>query len=264
MFLLYRHHRKRRRHTTHNDELDHPLTTTMPIEKVVSPPVENKRHSVPGTSGRTKQTCEPIHMTLQEVRQFLHNLYSSASDSSGEHHVQECDRSTKQQSGLQPNRKNRKNTFAINIKNRKSKEQCETIENNKITDTEHVEKSKKTSPHGKNSFSNTLKQTLCNLFRFRRSEPPPDTMLVLGVPCAPPFSKRALPPLPVSNHPDTIESLDCVDDCEETNMDFAASIEKVKDVSFYFLVKCFNIYLLLVVTAQNFCSLKRANVVNLI
>uniref|UniRef100_A0A1B6C6H0 Suppressor of cytokine signaling 7 n=2 Tax=Clastoptera arizonana TaxID=38151 RepID=A0A1B6C6H0_9HEMI len=228
-------HRKRRRHTTHNDEVNNLEPNNNPmIGNRVSIPVENKRHSVPGTSGKTKQTCEPIHMTLQEVRQFLHNLYSSASDSSGEHN-QEYDKPTKKQASIHLTRKNRKTTFAINIKHRKSKEQSEPIENNKMTDSECTEKINKTNSHSKHSFSHTLKQTLCNLFRFRRSEPSPNTVIVLGVSCDPPFSKRALPPLPVSHQSETINSLSCVQDCEEygTNMDFASSIEKVKDYGWY-------------------------------
>lgn len=153
-------------------------------------------------------------MTLQEVRQFLHSLYSSASDSSGEHRV----------TPLQSNRKTKKHTFAINIKNRKSKE-C--VNDTQVLNIERNDKSKKTG--GKSSFSCTLKQTLCNLFRFRRPEPPPDTVIVLGVPHPPPFIKRALPPLPISNQPPG--SLELLEEADETNMDFAASIEKVKDVS---------------------------------
>lgn len=218
MFLfIYRHHRKRKRYQPQSE-----LVTPTAIEASIniSPSAENKRHSVPGTSG---QTCEPIHMTLQEVRQFLHSLYSSASDSSGEHRVTPLP-------PVQSNRKTKKNTFAINIKNRKSKECVTDAEGNQVLNIERNDKSKKTT--GKSSFSCTLKQTLCNLFRFRRPEPPPDTVIVLGVPHPPPFIKRALPPLPISNQPSSRKgSLELLEETDETNMDFASSIEKVKDVS---------------------------------
>lgn len=147
-------------------------------------------------------------MTLQEVRQFLHNLYSSASDSSGENRLPP--------QLLHTSRKNKKNTFAINIKNRRSKE---SVINNQVLNSENIDKSKKIQ--SKSSFSCTLKQTLCNLFKFRRPEQPPDTVIVLGVPHPPPFTKRALPPLPVNNRTKI----------GETNMDFISNIEQVKDVS---------------------------------
>lgn len=195
-----------------------PTTTESTI--VTSPLSDNKRHSVPGTSG---QSCEPIHMTLQEVRQFLHSLYSSASDSSSEQRMPPPP-------PVHSNRKHKKNTFAINIKNRKSKECVTSVDSNQVLNSERIDKSKK--PQSKSSFSCTLKQTLCNLFRFRRPEPPPDTVIVLGVPRPPPFSKRALPPLPISNQSTSgTDSFDLLEETEETNMDFASSIEKVKDVS---------------------------------
>lgn len=160
-----------------------------------------------------------------QVRQFLHSLYSSASDTSV--------------AALAPsppahtNRKSNKNTFAINIKNRKSKECADT----QVLSSERINGKSKKSP-GKTSFSCTLKQTLCNLFRFRRPEPPPDTVIVLGVPHPPPFSKRALPPLPISNQSTPGKhSLQLIEDSEENNMDFASSIEKVKDVSYFIDLK---------------------------
>jgi len=214
----HRHHRKRRRQQAQS-ELVTP-TTTEP--SAVSPPtVESKRHSLPGPG--TSQPCEPIHMTLQEVRQFLHSLYSSASDTSSEHRVP-----PPPPANTNTNRNNKKNTFAINIKNRKSKDSAGDVES-KVFNSERIDKKK---PQGKSSFSCTLKQTLCNLFRFRRSEPPPDTVIVLGVPHPPPFSKRALPPLPVSQQP-TSDVLQLLEETEETNMDFASSIEKVKDYGWY-------------------------------
>ncbi|XP_054274609.1 uncharacterized protein LOC128994231 [Macrosteles quadrilineatus] len=206
----HRHYRKRRRYQPQS-ELVTPTTGELPpVMGGTVIAAEAKRHSVPGTSG---QACEPIHMTLQEVRQFLHSLYSSASDTS-DHQPQ-------------TNRKQKKNTFTINIKNRKNKGTTTEVE----VASERIEKKK---PQGKTSFSCTLKQTLCNLFRFRRPEPPPDTVIVLGVPHPPPFSKRALPPLPVSNQTSpSVDSLHLLQETEETNMDFASSIEKVKDYGWY-------------------------------
>lgn len=225
----HRHQRKRRRHTAQPDFEQHfaPPSTT---EESLTVESENKRHSVPGTSSRSRQACEPVHMTLHEVRQFLHNLYSSANESSTEHLG---DLNKRTPPVVQSSRKYKKNTFSINIKNRRSKEQCSTNETNKVAHGEHVQKSKKTSSQGKSGFAYTLKQTLCNLFRFRKTEPPPDTMIVLGVPRAPPFTKRALPPLPITKQPTDGEHFALAEETEENNVDFASSIEKVKDYGWY-------------------------------
>ncbi|XP_075229834.1 uncharacterized protein LOC142329280 [Lycorma delicatula] len=380
----HRHHRKRRRNTadtssaftnnnaTINSKFDsniaaqptNRLITDCSMELQSCPtPVDNKRHSLPGTSmsGRisSRTHCtEPIHMTLQEVRQFLHNLYSSAS--THPHHdgeqrtavangtlsnsttgdslrtiggrtmngdvsrVTDCSSNNKKQT-VTNNRKTRnsKNTFTISIKNRKSKSFNiepdvslfnnnnnngvnnnnnnnnsdnnknnigDIISKNEIKSKKHhhpvvsSDNSNKSQGSGctKNSFSYTLKQTLCNIFKFKRSEVSSqchhnvaDTVLVLGVSsrsgnCPPPFTKRALPPLPShknnsnNNHSkknrknndnednvsgdddDDEEEEGDEDDGEETStevdlqlveeetaMDFASSIEKVKDYGWY-------------------------------
>jgi suppressor of cytokine signaling 7 len=129
-----------------------------------------------------------------------------------------------------------------------------------------------------NSFSASLKQTLCSIFRFRKIASPEHGIQVVqskvieepplpgsGLPCtemmgngcahAPgspdharaPFSRRALPPLPATSpapHRDADEEEETllehnedpssqVEPIEELSMDFASSIEKVKDVSIY-------------------------------
>lgn len=50
----------------------------MPLRPTSATQRNSKRHSVAGTSS---PDSEPIHMTLQEVRQYLQTLYSSSSDS---------------------------------------------------------------------------------------------------------------------------------------------------------------------------------------
>ncbi|PSN40602.1 hypothetical protein C0J52_10370 [Blattella germanica] len=282
------------------------------------PTGDAKRHSVPGTS-TARQTrfssadCpgEPIHMTLHEVRQYLQNLYSSSSDSSdnkskpdvtpkhqhktnnnNNNHrnnhrciVEEMEFSSK---GVNANvgtnnvRKNKKNTFVINIKNKKAKDTCDLVSNK---DKLHNEKSDfsvdrekiKKSSSGRHSFSTNLKQTLCNIFRIRKL-PSPDhhvasggkTIVTNGGGCIgngtisagenvdivhevngkAPFLKRALPPLPATvtfsdandngevdtsslPSPDDGAVLDEEEMAEEPSMDFASSIEKVKDYGWY-------------------------------
>lgn len=291
--------------------------------------VDNKRHSLPGTSmsglgliGRA-HCAEPIHMTLQEVRRFLHNLYSSGSSDyerqpltedgkcqnrspvadsnlrkteeiSVNYNNNSVDNKRKNLSGGRKQRYN-KNMFTMNIKNRKSKSfnneiNVNSLNNNNInnnnnnnnniaksflncsdgvkeksdgvdctvsaSDKRKREKNESVfsdsrrlqgSGCSKNSFSYTLKQTLCNIFRFsRRSHGQThchhsvtDTVLVLGdADCGPPpFTKRALPPLPSRDEGDGLgvtsrdEMSVSVD--EESVVDFASSIEKVKDYGWY-------------------------------
>ena len=67
---------------------------------------------------------------------------------------------------------------------------------------------------------------------FRVKKPPRQAeVLVLGVPNGPPFAERALPPLPDKNVPTLIAYTPDLKNTEESAVDFASSIEKVKDVS---------------------------------
>lgn len=253
---------------------------------------------------------EPIHMTLHEVRQYLQNLYSSSSDSSdnkskidvatpkhqhktaynnnnnnnnrNNHRctVEDMEISSKSISGsivTNSARKNKKNTFMINIKNKKSKDPCDVVaardkdSSVKFEFSGDKEKVKK-PPSGRHSFSANLKQTLCNIFRIRKLSSPDHHIAAGGKPdiagCCEgngtistndgidvlhpisgkaPFLRRALPPLPAtvklpdadldsSPLPSPEEGPMLVDDeelGEEPSMDFASSIEKVKDVSLY-------------------------------
>lgn len=125
----------------------------------------NKRQSAPPTS-------EPVHMTLQEVRQFLQTLYNPHGIGGGK-------------------------------------------------------KQKKRGEDKAKGFSHVLKETLCNMF-FRRRRQEPERVLVLS---KMPFTERALPPLPDKSPVPTLISRE-----EESAVDFAASIEKVKDVSYRYYV----------------------------
>lgn len=206
----------------------------------------SKRHSVTETAAE-----EPIHMTLQEVRQYLQTLYSSSSESS-DHRINKIEKrsraNTHSSERTSTNYKYKENVTVQNgkvicveentqiktkknVKSKKFKESSELRKSN-ISNNEQ-ERNKKCPVR---SFSSSLKQTLCNLFRFRR--------LVGGVKCVglpseesersaeekiAPLAARALPPLP-SEGKNSGQS--------KTSMDFATSIEKVKDVSnfFYFTI----------------------------
>lgn len=271
-------------------------------------------------------------MTLHEVRQYLQTLYSSSSDSSenkikrdkissGQSSIQlampkvpninnnnrysnpHTDSSTdtpisnKNSNGLIHNnnnngniKKHKKVTLA-NIRHKKPKE--ESHKEKTETEREKIKKSQR-------NFSLNLKQTLCNIFRFRRLGSPEHYVgkrnsIVQGDiveedegvdfdqhannnntttevdPSAQklPFFKRALPPLPKTNghieaehvtdtpaailskceSPSSIQHLSIPhpreeeEPVEDTSMDFAASIEKVKDVSTYCLqYSCFQYF----------------------
>lgn len=76
-------------------------------------------------------------------------------------------------------------------------------------------------------MAHALKETLCNMFR-RRREVPEQRVIVLST-SKRELTERALPPLP--NH-SPVPTLIVRED--ESAVDFAASIEKVKDVCRYF------------------------------
>lgn len=217
---------------------------------------DTKRHSVAGTSAPTQG--EPIHMTLQEVRQYLQTLYSSSSDSSEPHEKIYKPKTTiivtnnnnkyplntnsvvnKEMSCVtNSNGRSKKNTFLINIKSKKVKDSCDINIGKQINSspTKKEEKRKKT-PAKLFSF----KQTLCNMFRFRRFLSPEHIKSREDVTHDKNYSghgnmlddmhnnitSRALPPLPLKE-----EEEDGID--EEQTLDFATNIQRVKDVSFFF------------------------------
>lgn len=221
-------YRKRRRNTSSNcKEYDkQPLKIEqLKVDKFyISSDNIGKRHSLAGTS--TNET-EPIHMTLQEVRHYLQTLYSSSSDSS-EHR----ERYNKQSNNFKYSNghniivknlpitteshipKQNQNNYTIS----KKKKTKDILEINKVTNNnEKHEKRKKLTPR----FS-TLRQALCNIFRFRKTSSPEhkrNNIEALGdaddMENKKMYVNRALPPLP---------------EVAESTPDFATSIEKVKDV----------------------------------
>lgn len=213
---------------------------------------DGKRHSVAGSS---RPQGEPIHMTLHEVRQYLQTLYSSSSDSSDHKekitvrnsetnftnnntkYLEDTNTvlSSKQvhNTNVASNRgKTKKNSFFINIKNKKIKDSCDTISGHQIN-------MPPTNNKGKENKNNTrffsLKQTLCSMFRFRRLVSPEHSTKDANKRDVVDSGKggesdthntlvhRALPPLPPKNP--------VVEAAEEQGSDFATSIHKVKDVS---------------------------------
>ncbi|CAH1993511.1 unnamed protein product [Acanthoscelides obtectus] len=187
-------------------------------------------------------------MTLQEVRQYLQTLYSSSSDSS---EAQEKIYKPKAKLLLTNNNKytvntsmiskeminnssrSKKNTFLINIKNKKVKDSCDTLRKQINTSPTKKEEKRKKSP-AKNARLFSFKQTLCNMFKFRRYVSPEriskksysnssDNVLEDSHNN---ITSRALPPLPMRQ-----ETEDKKDN--EQTLDFATSIQRVKDYGWY-------------------------------
>lgn len=202
-----------------------------------------KRHSVAASS--TSVDVEPVQMTLQQVRHYLQTLYSSSSDSSL--HVDKDSRSKNSVvvtnnnkysdnnliiscNGRNSSPKFKKSAFLINLRNKRVKDSCDLVNKEQIsvtkTNNNNNNKTKK-SPR-----MSTLKQTLCNIFKFKKIVTPNtkkpldgDSNYVENVmshqESHKPITNRALPPLPYKS------------DEEEQGSDFSTSIQKVKDYGWY-------------------------------
>ncbi|OAD58426.1 Suppressor of cytokine signaling 7 [Eufriesea mexicana] len=283
----HRHHRKRRRNVSASSQ-----------NVCCNETGNGKRHSVPGTSGRhTSRTSnghvhnigEPIHMTLHEVRQYLQTLYSSSSDSS----ENKIKRDNKAPISHTPVHLAMPKGISVNNNNRYSNPHTDSAMDTPISNkNSNVDSEREKIKKSQRNFSLNLKQTLCNIFRFKRLGSPDHFVekrnsIVQGEIVEEeesvdsdqhannnnttsevdssvqklPFFKRALPPLPKSNgHVGGVEQAEdalttMVSKCEsptsippqipppvpkvedepaeDTSMDFAASIEKVKDYGWY-------------------------------
>ncbi|RZC36067.1 SH2 domain containing protein, partial [Asbolus verrucosus] len=204
---------------------------------------EHKRYSVAGTSAPMEG--EPIHMTLQEVRHYLQILYSSSSDSSDHKErnskpkpslivTTENKYTTERNNALahkevncvtNANGRTKKSTFLINVNNKKVKDSCDNI----------TKPDKRKKAPAKFSF----KQTVGNIFRFKRFLSPEHVKCDVSVvqeesnyinntnsveETRSNISCRALPPLPPKEEEETLE---------EQTLDFATSIQRVKDYGWY-------------------------------
>jgi suppressor of cytokine signaling 7 len=194
-------------------------------------------------------------MTLQEVRHYLQTLYSSSSDSSDHKErsyrpkppliVATDNKCTTETNNTHVNRdvncvsnangRTKKSTFLINIKNKKVKDSCDNVGKQiNISQTNKPDKRKKT-PAKLFSF----KQTLCNMFRFKRflspehvkcdvSDVQEKTNYISNASLVEEphnnISSRALPPLPLKEEEEV---------SEEPILDFATSIQRVKDYGWY-------------------------------
>lgn len=230
-------------------------------------------------------TTEPIHVTVDEVHQYLKTLYANSNDVIENKNFQQFSRHFKTpfkslHNGTLNNEENiinslktRHNKYVIEEENKKMKENLETS-TKILSKLESKEKLKKWSSCRPN-FSYNIKETLCNIFRFKKI-PSPDQCLgrkeinyrsdEVGIRLSgyedrnppspitkPPFSKRALPPLPGVEDDDGEKMAPTTDSTPLSprenktsnntslpfkskesfaSVDFASSIEKVKDVSF--------------------------------
>lgn len=219
-------HKKKRRNTSSCNDFDDCIKQSRQssVKKYYINYVNcnrTKRHSVAGSSGNGP--AEPLHMTLQEVHSYLQTLYSSSSDSSV--HTSKVVKKRESaivtdnnvvNSNALPSQKIKKNTFLINVRNKHvkdtdniSKEQSSAVKCNKTKKSVRI---------------SSLKQTLCNIFRFRRFISPEkkknNEEALMDKENYKPITNRALPPVPAKKQ-----------DVEEQGVDFTTSIQKVKDVS---------------------------------
>ncbi|XP_050422532.1 uncharacterized protein LOC126834558 [Adelges cooleyi] len=187
---------------------------------------------------------EPIHMTLKDVRTILHNYFTNSAECSKpvEHiNVSKCtdnDVHNKENCVGKVSAskcKLRKHTFPVNTKYKKTKDDASDDTNGcgASNTPRKIFCSSSFVPSSKSNFSFSLKQTFCNIFRSRKnatSDSDPgsnlaDTVVLLDVTKGTSIEKRALPPVPNDGPKDTY--------VREASMDFATSIEKVKDYGWY-------------------------------
>lgn len=222
---------------------------------------ESKRHSIPGPSlikNIAGSDPEPMHMTLHDVRKYLHTLYSSSSESETKVNMPVHKHEIYKQNGMSNTnakvanetvepacksiennnnlKKLKKNTFSVNVKEKKYKEirSAKEIIIDSIKRSDIPKQSKHKSSPVKN-LSINIKQTFCNLFRLRRStsseacenEELSSRLANIAPPI--PVLRRALPPLPQT--PQASPKKQGVE--EDGVIDFATSIQKVKDYGWY-------------------------------
>ncbi|XP_047040474.1 uncharacterized protein LOC124644876 [Helicoverpa zea] len=233
--------------------------------------VKTKRHSLPSSSCKKAtgdSDTDSLHLTLREMRKYLHTLYSSSSDSEcratinkknnpivsnvGIHakHIakdasstvflKESNEITRTVETNNNHRKANKNSFGMNVKNKKHKENIpkdmmELEKNDKAVKKSITNQSQKAKMSPVRILSINLKQSFCNLFRWRR-QPVPESAdvekLCDGKEESPPAAvRRALPPLPAP--PLARQGPRRPGNEEDTVMDFATSIQKVKDYGWY-------------------------------
>lgn len=286
-------HQRRKRKQSEKSEIESSKGKTVSSHTMIQPRVllpeqaVQKRHNRPGRSASMECATpgEPIHMTLAEVRRYLSSLYSSSSDSSeyrkkpttclqsrlpnlsknkrvdGNVTIENIDDNLNVTYNNPIMKSNRKSTFSINVRNKKCKDNADALvlASPEGSDCMLIPEGK---PKRGMSFSSTLKQTFCNMFRIRRLISPehaPGRRRTIGggiddisdgvdgntvnSTCQQKarFSTRALPPLPARDIPlqentsseeAPVAQEDILNE-GEPSVDFASSIEKVKDYGWY-------------------------------
>lgn len=213
-----------------------------------------KRHSLPSSSSKKNVVeDESLHLTLREMRRYLHTLYANPNESEFRHTISRRDSTILANVGVHSrqtntklkstastavfltesielptraetnnNHKKKKNAFGFSTKNKKNKDMYEV-------DKPGKKNAAKMSPV--KIMSINLKQSFCNMFHWRRhsaAQGPAEAEAGVGRDRSPPAAvRRALPPVPEIAHgsrPSRRWALE-----EDTVM--TTSIEKVKDVS---------------------------------
>lgn len=178
--------KKRRRNNLNNDNCC--TNNNNNISKLKLTKTNDKRHSVPENS------IEPMHMTLDEVKQYYHSLYSSSSDSSDNFHRKifhfkkshQKSNQLHQQSSNNNNNNNNNSSKTLNTnangkltktkgqhnttKKLKNDHDLTTLRQHTINTTPTTATSPPIIPNKKSQFSINLnlKQKFCSIFRFRK------------------------------------------------------------------------------------------------
>ncbi|CAG5007169.1 unnamed protein product [Parnassius apollo] len=241
-----------------------------PKDSIRQKDAKTKRHSLPSSSCKKSTTdsdTDSLHLTLREMRKYLHTLYSSSSESECRNTINKKSSTIITNVGIHVRHRNNESNAAVFLKeNNEVSRTVETNNNHRNTnknsvvitaknkkhkenipkDIIEVDKSEKSGKKTSNVkakmspvriLSMNLKQSFCNLFRWRRTiseEAGTVATAVSGAEravtsSAPAAVRRALPPLPQS--PQTSHARRTNN--EDTIMDFATSIQKVKDYPWY-------------------------------
>lgn len=231
-------------------------------------------------------SVEPVHVTVEEVRHYLNTFYSNQHEISENKNLNDHIKRLRNpfkihQSNNEDNKLNLvvRNNYIPTIKNKKIKDNSK-ISNRSISKLETNPKLKKRST-SKSSFSTNVKETLCNMFRLKKLSSGGEDLRKKDIStdhedfnsCVehsqsrplkssksrPPFLKRALPPVPGEDLKNPVNKIIPDSSVEETiqhshykpsqamaPVDFASSIEKVKDVSLQLLINPLKMSALLV------------------
>jgi len=123
---------------------------------------------------------EPVHMTLQEVRQYLQNLYSSSSDSMERRSELLPRVLARSRPSSEPKMPAPPPPIVLRTTPTPQKK-ANFISTIKMKKSKSVESREDKAARKCTSFSNSIKQTLCSIFKFRKVGAGHDTDKVCAI-----------------------------------------------------------------------------------